>query len=69
MAHKNVKEWNGKGLRPCDWCGKPLPNGRPYLHVDCAEQESKFYIQLGYDGESDVRLPKGYQVVIPERTK
>ncbi len=72
MAHINVKNWDGQGKRPCDWCGKPLgvesfihdDNG-PGVNGSCFWQESRFYIQLGYDGDSDVVLPEGYKIVIP----
>lgn len=64
MAHINVNRWDGKGKRPCDWCGKRLDK-EGYIHAACEQQESRFYTQLGYDGESDIKLPNGYQIVIP----
>ena len=66
MAHQNVTKWDGKGQRPCDWCGEPLKDEK-FIHEKCYQQESLFYTQLGYDGESDVKLPAGYKIHIPER--
>ena len=66
MAHINVKNWDGSGSRPCDWCGKPL-NDEKYLHPICATAERTFYIQLGYDGESDISLPVGYSTNFERR--
>lgn len=67
MSHINVSKWkeDKKGRRPCDWCGKPLLNDEKSIHRDtCLSMEARFYTQLGYDGESDVKLPEGYKVVI-----
>lgn len=72
MGHINVANWNGTGDRPCDWCGHALATEK-YIHQGtcatcgrrCEKEEQKFYIQLGYDGESDVKLPPGYKVVVP----
>jgi len=77
MAHINVKRWkyNGEvGPRPCDWCGHPLATKTVFIHTQkcpecgrrCYQEESRFYTQLGYDGESDVKLPEGYTIVIPK---
>lgn len=67
MAHNNVIKWNKAGQvgpRPCDWCGETLNNLEKFLHGDCAELERRFYTQLGYDGDSDVKLPAGYNITI-----
>jgi len=77
MAHINVKLWRHNrevGPRPCDWCGHPLDTNTVFIHTQncpvcgrrCYREESKFYTQLGYDGESDVKLPEGYTIVIPK---
>lgn len=76
MAHDNVKRWADAGMpppRPCDWCGCPLQPHHKFIHTEkclhclrkCYDEESLFYTQLGYDGESDVKLPPGYNIVIP----
>lgn len=77
MPHINVRTWLTKtshgGPRPCDWCGDPLPRGVSSIHVDacgdcrrkCYDEEARYYTQLGYDGESDVKLPPGYIILIP----
>lgn len=78
MAHINAKNWGGVGPRPCDWCGEPLTTER-WIHdsngadgselESCFGKESRFYIQLGFDGESDVQLPVGYEILIPGSKK
>lgn len=74
--HRTTKLWIDNGMdsaRPCDWCGHaPIEESRN-IHVQpcpdckrkCYAEESRFYTQLGYDGESDVKVPEGYQIVIP----
>lgn len=67
MAHINLGKWNGRGPRPCDWCGNPLDIKQEpgFLHPACAYQERKFYIELGESGESEIRPPSGYKITIP----
>lgn len=74
MPHKNVKDWDGNGERPCDWCGHLLLCDK-YIHHNaecnecgrkCSEEERRFYIELGYDGYSDVKPPMGYEILIPK---
>lgn len=75
--HENAKKWVADqiGPRPCDWCGHlGLQADEKFIHVSpctrcsrsCYEEERKFYVQLGYDGESDVKLPQGYKIHIPK---
>jgi hypothetical protein len=78
MAHKNVDKWlkdkTKASPRPCDWCGDPLDRTENYIHEGtcatcgrrCYKEETRFYTQLGYDGDSDIRTPDGYKIVIPK---